>query len=153
MTTEAAAAFYLAEHQLRWSGRPFHIFNPNGASVEALPVIYGFNNGGSYQMLLAQLMAEDGTALGQHCCSNEGYMPSDLGCIEGSRPDRHETFREHYPDGYRMEFIPYKAVPGHAGLMAAIERNNIAFATMEGAQNPSTDGEATKGDSLGATKQ
>jgi len=53
----------------------------------------------------AQLLAEDGTALGSHLCSAEGYMPHDLGILDGSRPDRHEDFRAHYPDGYRMDFV------------------------------------------------
>lgn len=51
-------------------------------------------------------------------------MPGDLGIIEGARPDRHETFREHYPDGYRMEFVSYGDVLSHAGLSAAVEKAN-----------------------------
>ena len=46
-------------------------------------------------------------------------MPSDLGVLDGTRPDRHETFQKHYPDGYRMEFVRYDEVDGHAGLDAA----------------------------------
>lgn len=104
------------------------VFNPHGKPVEELPVIYGFNNGGAPGFMSAVLIAQDGQALGGHLCSNEYYMPGDLGVLEGSRPDRHEGFREHYPDGYRMEFIGYDDVRNHAGLSAALEANKAAFA-------------------------
>ena len=74
----------------------------------------------------AVLLAEDGTYLGGHTCSSEGYMPHDLGIIEGARPDRHETFQHHYPDGYRMEFIPGSDVRTHAGLDAACKANKAS---------------------------
>lgn len=133
MTTPAAAAFYLASHQMEWNGRPYAVHNPHNKPLTELPVIYGFNNGGSYDFLSAVLIAEDGTPLGGHCCSNEGYMPHDLGCLEGSRPDRHETFREHYPDGYRMEFVGYADAASHAGLVAAFAKHD-ATAPASGAE-------------------
>lgn len=77
-------------------------YNPNDRPVEELPVIYGFNNGGSPGWYQGVLLAEDGTCLGGHVCSHESFMPGDLGVLEGSRNDRHEHFRQHYPDGYRM---------------------------------------------------
>jgi hypothetical protein len=123
MTTEAAAQQYLAEHLARCKGKGWAVHNPHNKPLDELPVIYGFNNGGSTGCLSAVLLAEDGTVLGGHCCSAEGYMPHDLGVLEGSRPDRHETFREHYPDGYRMEFVGYDEVPTHAGIEAARQRN------------------------------
>lgn len=124
MTTPQAAALYEAQHLAQYGGRPAAVHNPHGKPLEDLPVIYGFNNGGQPRWLSARLMAEDGTSLGGHLCSSEGYMPHDLGIIEGARPDRHEGFREHYPDGYRMEFVSYNDVRGHEGLMAAIGRAN-----------------------------
>lgn len=50
-------------------------------------------------------------------------MRGDLGIEEGTRPDRHETFRQHYPNGYRMAFVPHDEVRAHAGLCAALKRN------------------------------
>ena len=120
MTTEAAARLYEAKHVLEWDGVPLATYNPLSKPIEDLPVIYGFNNGGQEGWFWAVLMAEDGTSLGGHFCSSEGYMPHDLGCIEGARPDRHEEFQKHYPDGYRMEFVGYKNVEKHEKLMAAI---------------------------------
>ncbi len=101
------------------------VHNPNAEKVAELPVIYGFNNGPSWgpNDLEGALMAEDGTYLGSHICSSEGFMPHDLGVIEGSRPDRHEGFREHYPEGYRMEFVGGPQVKTHAGLQAALKKN------------------------------
>jgi hypothetical protein len=128
MTTEAAAARYLAEHLVEWAGKGYAVFNPHNKPIEDLPVIYGFNNGGSPGWYSGVLLAEDGTGLGGHICSHEAYMPHDLGVTDGSRPDRHETFREHYPDGYRMDFIPGKDVLSHAGLEAAYQRNQAKAA-------------------------
>lgn len=119
MTTKAAEARYLAEHLWQWEGRPLTIHNPHSRPLRELPVIYGWNNGGSFGYYSARLVAEDGTPLGGHCCSAEGYMPADLGIIEGSYPSRHETFRAHYPNGYRMEFVPLTEVPLHEGLQRA----------------------------------
>ena len=123
MTTAAAEARYLAEHMSQWGDRGYAVFNPHQKPVDQLPVIYGFNNGGHTGWLSAVLLAEDGTPLGGHACSAEGYMYHDLGVVEGSRPDRHEAFQKHYPDGYRMDFVPYSDVMTHAGLAAAVERN------------------------------
>jgi hypothetical protein len=102
---------------------PFAIYNPHNKPVEELPVIYGFNNGGSQDWWHGCLIAEDGTGMGGHVCSNEGFMYGDLGILEGSRPDRHEGFRKHYPDGYRMDFVRGAEVMTHPGLNAAYEKN------------------------------
>lgn len=132
MTTEHAAREYLAEHMSVWGDRGNAVYNPNGEPVESLPIIYGFNNGGSPDWYSAVLMAEDGTYLGGHCCSHESYMPHDLGILNGSRPDRHETFRAHYPNGYRMEFVGARDVRQHFGLIAAYDKNQ-AMPALKGA--------------------
>jgi hypothetical protein len=98
------------------------VFNPNNKNVAELPVIYGFNNGGEPGWMDAVLLAEDGTYMGGHICSDECFMPHDLGCLQGARPDRHEAFRKHYPDGYRMEFVSHGAVPAHVGLQLAFAK-------------------------------
>ena len=122
MTTPFAEALYLGSHLAEWSNKGYAVFNPDNKPIEELPVIFGFNNGGSPGWFSAVLLAEDGTPLGGHCCSNEGYMPHDLGIVEGSRPDRHEIFQEHYPGGYRMDFVGYDQVSDHAQLNLAFKR-------------------------------
>lgn len=99
------------------------VFNPHNKPASELPIIYGFNNGGTHGFYSAQLIAADGTALGSHCCSHELYMPGDLGIRAGYRADRHETFRQHYPDGYRMAFVPHAKVSDHAALNEAFRLN------------------------------
>ena len=123
MTTPQAERQYLAEHLERCRDKKWAVVNPNDVPEEELPVIYGFNNGGGSGLYHAVLIAEDGTGLGGHCCSHEGYMPNDLGILEGTREDRHKTFLEHYPDGYRMEFVSHTEVESHEKLMLAFERN------------------------------
>lgn len=129
MTTPAAASQYLAHHLNVWSGKGYSVFNPHNKPLEELPVIWGFNNGGSPGWYSAVLISDDGECLGSHVCSAEGYMTHDLGILEGARPDRHKTFRKHYPDGYRMDFVPYPE--NHAGLETAIANNRRNKAEKE----------------------
>lgn len=121
MTTPERAAAYEAAHIAEHASKGWAVYNPQDRPIEELPVIYGFNNGGAPGWMHAVLLAADGTELGNHACSSEGYMPHDLGILKGTRPDRHEAFRAHYPDGYRMEFVRRAVIPAHTGLMAAIE--------------------------------
>lgn len=87
------------------------------------PKIYCFSNvvGGGEGEAVA--ISEDGVVLGSHWCSHEYFVSGDLGVEEGSRPDRHETYAKHYPDGYEMEFVPSKEVKKHEGLQMAIQRH------------------------------
>jgi hypothetical protein len=123
MTTASAAALYLAQHNRAHDNKGYAVFNPHDKPLDELPVIYGFNNGGSAGWFSACIIARDGTVLGGHICSAEGYMLHDLGILEGTRLDRHESFRAHYPDGYRMDFVSYKDIPNHAALNAAFKLN------------------------------
>lgn len=123
MTTAAAAEMYKAQHLLDNQGRKIAVFNSHGKPVEELPVIYGFNNGGKPGFMHAVLVSEDGDALGGHLCSDEAYMPADLGILEGTSPDRHETFRTKYPDGYRMEFVQQSVFNPHDGLSKALAKH------------------------------
>jgi hypothetical protein len=119
MTTAAAAAMYEAQHIAQWNGAGKEVFNPHNKSVDDLPFIWGFNNGGRPGFMDAVLVSQDGHWMGGHCCSSESYMPHDLGVLKGSRPDRHESFRKHYPDGYRMEFVGYDDYEGNESLKTA----------------------------------
>jgi len=122
MTTPAAENLYLAQHLYEMEGKGYALYNPNKKPIQELPVIYGFNNGGKPGWYDGVLLAEDGECLGGHICSNEGYMRHDLGILEGSRPDRHERFKKHYPDGYRMDFVSFDDFDGHEKLQLAIKR-------------------------------
>ena len=106
----------MTEHPLH---DKFAVFNPHNKPVDELPYIFGWNNGGSPGWLMAQLITQDGKGVGGHICSHEGFMLGDLGILEGTRPDRHKTFQQHYPDGYRMIFVKHD----DERLDAAIELN------------------------------
>lgn len=138
MTTKAAAAYYEAQHVLANEHRKPVIYNPHGKPVEELPIIFGFNNGGTTGWLEAVALAQDGTCLGGHICSSEAYMPHDLGILEGTRADRHETYRMHYADGYRMEFVGSDSLKAHAGLNAAIALANEKLRASQ-AELPASD--------------
>lgn len=130
MTTPARAAAYLSEHLEKVADRGWSVVNPNNVPVADLPVIFGFNNGGPYGWMSGMIVAQDGTHLGGHCCSHEAYMSHDLGVLEGSRPDRHETFLKHYPNGYRMEFVSFDDVKAHPVLWPIIEAGNAKSETV-----------------------
>jgi hypothetical protein len=135
MTTREAELRYLQIHLNECQGRPLTVFNPNNLPEDDLPVIMGLNNsksGGSPGFMRAIAVAQDGTVLGEHLCSHEGYMPHDLGLIEGSRPDRHEnSYQKHYPNGYRMVWIPTDERDNSKLLQRAFELNLTKEATND----------------------
>lgn len=110
----------------------YEVYNPNNKLVEELSVIYGFSSGGKQGDMIGQLIAEDGTGLGSHLCSNEGYMLGDLGILKGTRKDRHETFKKHYPEGYRMDFVTSEDVENHKELNKAFILNKESKPKPEG---------------------
>lgn len=128
MTTPAQAALYEVLHLAEHGDKPVHVFNPHDKSIEELPVIIGFCNGGQLGWMEGVLIAQDGTILGGDICSSEAYMPHDLGILEGCRNDRHEEFKKHYPDGYRMEFVSHAKASTHEGLHAAMQLYFLANA-------------------------
>lgn len=105
----------------------YEIYNPNNLPVEQLPFIFGFNNGGSPGFWCGTLLSEDGHYLGGHLCSDEWFMLGDLGILKGTRPDRHGVFRNHYPDGYRMDFISFNDTYTHELLNKAIEARTASI--------------------------
>ena len=68
-------------------------------------------------------LAEDGTLLGSHFCTHEGFAKQDLGMVEGIREDRREDYAKHYPDGYTMEFVAAKDYEAHEELNKAMKLN------------------------------
>ncbi|MBM7634038.1 hypothetical protein [Geomicrobium sediminis] len=87
--------------------------------------IYCFSNVVGGGDGVAYALADDGTVLGSHWCSHESYVSHDLGVESGTRPDRHKTYKEHFPDGYEMEFISASEVTKHEGLQEAFRLNQL----------------------------
>lgn len=125
--------------------RNFAVFNPHNKPIDELPVIYGFNNGGAPGFYYGTLLAQDGEPMGGHVCSSEGFMYGDLGIYEGSRPDRHEGFQKHYPDGYRMDFVPYESVGKHAGLEAAFAAHDAKYPVSDDATGVAAQADTVEG--------
>lgn len=123
MTTAAAARLYLAQHLMEHEGRPVVIFNPGGMPVEELPPIFAFSNVVGGGDGVAYAMAQDGTVLGSHWCSHELYVPADLAVIDSWMRERHDSYKGHYPNGYRMEFVRAADVKTHIGLTEAYRLN------------------------------
>lgn len=73
----------------------------------------------------AYAMGDDGVVLGSHWCSHEFYVPNDLGVTKGSRADRHITYKEHFPNGYEMEFVRASDIDMHEGLQEAFKLNKL----------------------------
>ena len=123
MTTPQAAVKYLAEY-LQQLSEENEVYNPSNIPLEELPVIMGFCNGGGAGFYDAIALAEDGTYLGGHICSHEGYMRGDLGIAKGTRRDRHEAdYKKHYPNGYIMEFVSSDEISTHTKLHQAFKLN------------------------------
>lgn len=92
-------------------------YNPGGLRVDQLPVIYGYNAGPpGGPCFRAVALAEDGTVLWTHGCTDEGYMPADLNLL-----GPFGQYEAHYPGGYRCEFVPSSTE--HAGLQAAVAKS------------------------------
>lgn len=146
MTTEKAEAQYLGEHLRHWEGKGWAVYNPNNLPEEDLNVIYGFNNGGSRSFLTAQLVSDTGYGMGNHMCSHELYMQADLGILEGSALKRHEGFKESFPDGYRMEWVPTDEQETNEGFKKALKLAEKVHDDSETASNASVKIEYSKDD-------
>lgn len=99
--------------------------------VEA-PIIYCFLNGGSPQMWRVMAIADDGHVLAGHLCSSPVYFKHDLGI--GS-DWKHDKYREHYPDGYVLEWVDRDDIAGHEGLQRAFELGHEIQAKEDEAAN------------------
>lgn len=94
--------------------------------------IYCFSNVVGGGDGIAYAIGDDGTVLGSHWCSHESYVSYDLGVVEGYRKDRHETYKEHFPNGYEMEFVPARNVETHEGLQEAFRLNQLQSEQAKG---------------------
>ena len=65
--------------------------------------------------MVGAAMAEDGTVLGRHICSNESWLRHDL----HDRPAGRSACEAHYPDGYDLVVLPEGEVPPMAEMQGA----------------------------------
>lgn len=84
------------------------------------PRIYAFiSNKFGPDDVCVRALAEDGTLLASHISSDVMWAKIDIG-VGSDR--KHDTYREHYPNGYELEWVD--DVEGHAALREAIEANH-----------------------------
>jgi hypothetical protein len=86
-----------------------------------LPKIYVFCNNCSPGWHSMVAVAEDGTHLAGHICSNHGYANHDMGIsATGWKRDKYAA---HYPDGFEVVGVEDPKPGQHAGLDEALRRN------------------------------
>lgn len=91
----------------------------NAEETVSKPKVFLFiNSGAGTDMVMSMAMAEDGTVVGGHCSSSNGFAKHDIGATSTWH---HDGYAKHYPDGYECEWVD--DVKGHAGLMAASALN------------------------------
>jgi len=122
MTTKEAEARYIAQHERDMEGKKNVVYNPEEKEISELPVIYGYSTGRELlypHSVPGYLIGEKGNVFRSQISSNEEYLPSDLGVLEGESPGRHEEFKKHYPNGYRMEFVKKEQMENNKGFREA----------------------------------
>jgi hypothetical protein len=86
-----------------------------------MPKIYCFTTSATGGQGQAYAIAEDGTILATHWCSEEFYVPNDLGVTPGGMgTSKHRLYEMHYPEGYDMEFVSVRD-SRHEGLRVALD--------------------------------
>lgn len=111
-----------------------HSFNPNNKPLSSLPIIYGYDAGDQ----VALVITADGRPLG----GTAGIKDDDsMRCVLGITEDATERrtlrvsdeeiearmgwYKEHYPNGYRTEFITASDTASHRGLVNAIRASKV----------------------------
>jgi len=84
------------------------------------PTIFVFCNSCAPQWHGAVALAEDGTGLTGHVCSEHGWIGHDMGF---SSDWKHDVYNKHYPDGWSLEYVEVDDIPGHERLQKAFELN------------------------------
>jgi len=98
---------------------------PKQLPPEDMDKIFCFLNQRTDGEGIAVALAADGVALANHYCSCQLYVQQDLGMVNGSREDLHERYKNHYPYGYAMEFVPVEDIPNHKELQEAVKKCNL----------------------------
>ena len=83
--------------------------------------IYCFINSSSPSFIHVVALGDDGKVLAGHSSSTEGWAKHDIGITSDWK---HDSYKEHFPDGYELEWVDSKDVKTHEGLQKAIEINN-----------------------------
>jgi hypothetical protein len=94
------------------------------------PKIYVFCEPGGFEPgdVIGHALAEDGTGLCSHLSSNPSFSRHDMGITSDWK---HDIYKDHYPDGYELEWIETKDLDTHPGFIAAYDLNQEKEKTGE----------------------
>lgn len=85
------------------------VHNPHGKPVEELPIIYGAAVADLKDLGVGgKTITQEGMFLANWLSSNEEFLKSDLGIVEGGKASMKVLFDRVYPDGYRTEYVSLK---------------------------------------------
>lgn len=84
-----------------------------------LPRIFVFCQSCSHEWHHFMAVAEDGTVLAEHICSQHGFASHDMGIDEDGW--KRDLYAAHYPDGFVVEMVGSPKT--HPGLQAAYALN------------------------------
>lgn len=96
-------------------------------ALDALPKIFIFCNSCAPEWHSAVALADDGTFLAGHVCSNHGFIQHDMGINSSWKRDLYE---KHYPGGYELVWVPNPR-QDNAALEAAVSKSNAAAERLE----------------------
>lgn len=89
------------------------------------PKVYCFSTARDGGAGTAFGLAEDGTVLAHHGCSDESFVPGDL----GSTSHNCAKYEAHYPDGFAVEFVSAARIAKHEGLWGAM--SHVLFSAID----------------------
>ena len=74
-------------------------------------------------------LAEDGTGLGGHLCSDPSWVSHDMGI---SSDWHHTDYDEHYPNGYTLVFLKPEELDTHENFQKAYKINQAKAISHKG---------------------
>lgn len=84
------------------------------------PIIFVFCNACAKQWHSIVALAEDGTGLAGHLCSDHAYIGHDMGFTSAWK---HDLYDKHYPGGWQLTYVDAEDIEVHARLREAVARN------------------------------
>lgn len=89
--------------------------------MRRLRTIYGFLNGMLPDgLLIVTAVAEDGEVITSVAVKSENEGKRALGMDRKTR-NRHQLYQDKYPDGVKLEWIPFGLTTKHLGLQNAVK--------------------------------
>lgn len=72
--------------------------------------------------VMGYALAEDGVCLASHLSSDKYFSMHDMGLHSDWK---HDKYREHYPDGFELEWVEESNLDSHKGWKEAFRLNTL----------------------------